>query len=361
MTQDKNINQIVCIQKSSYSNLDIDSLVAPFGGMKHFIKKGERVLLKVNLLFASIPEKLVITNPSVVSAVAKSVMDVGGVPFIGDSPSGTFTKRRLEKVYDRSGLKKVASDLGIELNYDTSFTKVVVPDGKRLKKTPICNFYLNADKTIAIPKLKTHSLMILTLATKIMFGIVPGLTKAKYHSSNIKRSSFAEMLLDIFSISKPDLFILDGIVGMQGNGPSGGYPVDLGVLFASSDAFAMNLSVCKMLGIEPVGIPVLKIAKVRGLWPKRISYPLLSPNDVKYEGFVLPSTAGYALTGKKMPKRSPVPDEKCIGCRSCEEICPKDAIDMVDGKANVDYSKCIRCFCCHEVCPYDAIQLEVLR
>ncbi|MCK5459235.1 MAG: DUF362 domain-containing protein, partial [Thermoplasmatales archaeon] len=129
-------NPIVCIHKDSYSKLDINSLITPLGGMKHFVKKGERVLLKVNLLNASVPDKAVVTDPSVVSAVAKSVLDVGGVPFIGDSPGGPFTKRRLEKVYLRSGMKKVASDLGIDLNYDTTSTKVDIPGGKRLKKTP---------------------------------------------------------------------------------------------------------------------------------------------------------------------------------------------------------------------------------
>jgi uncharacterized protein (DUF362 family) len=356
-----NNNPMVCIQKSSYSNLEIKSLLEPFGGMKHFIKKGERVLLKVNLLNASTPEKPVLTHPAVVSAVAQLVLDVGGVPFIGDSPGGPFTKRRLDKVYERSGMKKAASDLGIELNYDTTSKKIDIPNGKRLKKTPICNFYLNSDKIISIPKLKTHSLMIMTLASKIMYGVVPGLSKAKYHSTNIKKNYFAEMLVDLLSITKTDLIIMDGIVGMQGNGPGNGIPVDLGVLFASTYPIAMDVSICKMLGIEPVGVPLLRIAKVRGMIPSKINYPLLSVEDVEYKGFELPSTAGYALTGKKKPKRSPIPDENCNGCRRCKEICPKDAIEIVDGKATIDYSNCIRCFCCHEICPEDAIQLEVLR
>ena len=354
-------NQWVSIQKSTYKDLDIDSLLAPFGGMKHFIKKGDRVLLKVNLLNASTPEKAIVTHPSVVSEVAKSVLKASGVPFIGDSPSGPFTKRRLEKVYENSGMKKVASDLGIELNYDTSSSKVKIPNGRRLKKTPICNFFLEADKTIALPKLKTHSYMIMTLATKIMYGIVPGLTKARYHSMFMKRDSFADMLLDLLLVASPDLFILDGVVGMDGNGPAGGTLVDLGVMFASTDAVAMDLSVCRMLGIEPVGVPILKRAKIRKMWPKETCYPLLSCDDMRYDGFILPSTAGYALTGKKKPKRSPVPNEKCTGCKDCVRICPRKAIRMVDERARVDYSKCIHCYCCHEVCPDNAISLEVLK
>ena len=75
----------------------------------------------------------------------------------------------------------------------------------------------------------------------------------------------------------------------------------------------------------------------------------------------MPSTAGYALTGKKMPKRSPETSDNGISCGQWDEICPREAIKVVNSKANVDYSICIRCYCCHEVCPENAISLEVLK
>jgi uncharacterized protein (DUF362 family)/NAD-dependent dihydropyrimidine dehydrogenase PreA subunit len=236
---------------------------------------------------------------------------------------------------------------------------VTIPDGKRLKKTPICNFLLNADKVIALPKIKTHSLMIMTLATKIMFGGVPGLTKARYHSRYIRRVSFADMLLDILSIIPPNLIIMDGIIGMQGEGPAGGIPVEIGVLMATEDAIAMDLSVCSLLDIEPIGIPVLKQAKLRGLWPKNIFYPILNSDDVKHEGFVLPASANYLLTGKKIPKQSPIITEKCTSCGFCQEICPKQVITKGINGVQINYSKCIRCYCCHEICPENAIVLKI--
>ena len=147
---------------------------------------------------------------------------------------------------------------------------------------------------------------------------------------------------------------------MQGDGPAGGDPVELGVLFASINPVALDLSVCRMLGIEPVGIPVLKQAKIRGLWPSDITYPLETPEDVAFQGFELPATAGYALTGKKKPKKSPVIMQNCIGCGQCEQICPRSTVHVVNGKAVIEYSGCIRCFCCHEICPVDAIDLDVV-
>jgi len=358
--QDLNIDAIVCIKKSTYQTIDLDSLLTPLGRLNKYIKKGQRILLKVNLLNASVPSKAVVTNPLLVKKTAEAVLKTGGIPYIGDSPSGQFTKRRLKKVYEKGGLTEISRELGIELNYDLASKKVPIPYGKRLKKTPICNFILKADKIIALPKIKTHSYMIMTLATKIMYGAIPGLIKAKYHSLYIKRASFSDMLLDILSVVKPDLIIMDGITGMQGQGPASGIPVNLGVLLAAENPISMDIAVCRMLNIEPVGIPVLKRAKVRGLWPKEIKYPQLTPDDVKYTEFILPSTAEYLLTGKKTPQQSPIITTKCNSCGLCKEICPKNAIAIATKGAKINYSKCIKCYCCHEVCPENAIELDVI-
>ena len=351
----------VCIQRSTYPNLNLTTLLAPLGGMQKYISKGNRVLLKVNLLAASTPAQAVVTHPTLVRAVAQAVQKVGGVPIIGDSPGGPFSKRRLDKVYERAGLTELSHDLGIDLNYDTSSKKLQIPGAKKLKKTKVCNYILDADKIIALPKLKTHSLMMMTLATKIMYGAVPGVTKARYHMTYRRSGPFADMLLDLLTIVQPDLFIMDGVVGMQGDGPFSGSPVNLGVILAAENAIAMDLAVCKILGIEPVGIPTLKRAKVRGLWPNEIQYPLSTPRNVYYQGFRLPSSANYILTGKKQPKRSPVPQDNCIGCGDCQEICPKAAIKIINERAKIDYSLCIQCYCCHEICPENAINLEVLK
>jgi len=350
----------VCIQKSDYQTLNLDDLLTPLGRINNYISKGQRVLLKVNLLNATQPEKAVVTDPRLVKKTAELVIKAGGIPYIGDSPSGQFTKGRLKRVYKNSGLQKVSDELGIELNYDTKTTKIQIPNGKTLKETHICNYVKNADKIIALPKIKTHSYMIMTLTAKLMFGIIPGLTKAKYHSLFIRRTSFADMIIDVNLISPPDLIIMDGIIGMQGEGPSGGSPVNLGIILASDDTYAMDIAVCDILNIEPVGIPVLKQAKIRGFWPKEIVYPQLTPMDVKYHSFILPNTANYILTGKKTPKESPVITDRCISCGMCEEICPKDAISNKSPRAQIDYQKCIRCYCCHEVCPEKAIELKEL-
>lgn len=351
----------VSIVKATYSDPDIETLLAPLGGMEQFVKKKENVLLKVNLLSSKGPEKAVTTHPEFVRAVAKTVRKAGGKPYIGDSPAGTFSKRSLKKAYRSSGLASLADEEEIALNFNTGVKKLDIPHGKRLQRSPICHFVLKADKVIALPKLKTHSFQYLTLACKIMYGVVPGLTKAKYHARFPRKVSFADMMLDILTIVRPQLYIMDGILAMQGQGPGSGDPVKMDLVLASTDHVAMDLAVCQILGIEPVGIPALKMAKVRGLWPARIDYPLHGPEDVGYQGFRLPNTADHLLTGKKPPRKSPVITDKCTACGECESICPKDAVKVKGQMAEVNYSKCIRCFCCHEVCPEEAIVLRSLK
>ena len=351
----------VSIIKATYSDIDIGNLLAPLGGMGRFVKEKENVLLKVNLLSSKGPEKAVTTHPEFIRAVAGAVREAGGKTYIGDSPAGTLSKRTLKKAYKSSGLEDLARQEEISLNFNTEVQKLDIPEGKRLHKAPICEFMLSADKVIALPKLKTHSFQYLTLACKIMYGAVPGLTKAKYHAQFPRKVSFADMMLDLLTIVKPQLYIMDGILAMQGQGPGSGDPVKLDLVLASTDHIAMDIAVCKILGIEPVGIPVLKMAKVRGLWPERIDYPIHEPGEVAYKGFRLPNTADHLLTGKKPPKKSPVVTDRCTACGECENICPKDAVKLKDQMAEVNYSRCIRCFCCHEVCPEEAILLRSVK
>ncbi|MFC1885830.1 DUF362 domain-containing protein [Thermodesulfobacteriota bacterium] len=347
----------VSIIKTTYADLRVDKLLDPLGGMGRFVEKGEKVLLKVNLLSARKPDEAVTTHPELVRAVAEAVRNAGGVPYIGDSPARMFLKKNLKKAYKESGLLDFAAKDKISLNYDTGTEKMEIPNGVRLKRSPICRYILDADKIISLPKLKTHSMQYLTLACKNMYGAVPGLVKANYHARFPSRAAFADMLLDILIPVRPHLVIMDGILGMHGQGPANGSPIQLEWTMASTNSIAIDIAVCMALGIEPVGIPILKKAKIRKLWPKKIDYPLLKPEEITIRGFKLPNTAEHLLTGKTLSIKHPVVNDKCIGCGDCEQICPKGAVTVDGGVARILYSKCIRCYCCHEVCPENAIKL----
>jgi len=348
----------VCIEKADYSDVKIGPLLAPLGGMPRFIQEGDRVLLKLNLLSARGPEEAVTTHPELIGAAAREVIQAGGIPYIGDSPAGAFTRKALEKAYDRTGIADLAERESIRLNYNTASMKMMFPEGKRLRSSSICQFTQEADKIIAFPKIKTHAYQYMSLACKIMYGAVPGLTKGAYHARFPSRASFADMLLDLLTEIKPDLYIMDGIVGMEGQGPADGDPVSLGVVMAATDPVAMDIAVCRLIGIEPIGIPVLKRARVRKWWPASIDYPLLKPEDALRKAFRLPNTADHIISGRPQARKSPIVTNSCVGCGECETICPKDAIEIESDVAKVDYPACIRCFCCHEVCPEGAIVLS---
>lgn len=350
----------------------VEEAVGLLGGMKRFVKPGQRVLLKVNLLRASDPSEGIVTHPSVVRALVPLVRRAGGHIVIGDSPGGTFSPSVLRRAYRKSGLLSLAEEMDVELNYDVGETRLSFPEGGLLKALDVADFALSADVIISLPKLKTHAFMVLTGAIKVMFGIVPGLTKAGYHAKLLTKERFAEMLLDVLRFAPPALSIMDGVVGMEGDGPSAGDLRHLDVIMASSDSVALDMAAAHMLGIDPREVPVLAAAMRRGLDSGRLEdLQLLGVEweELRVPDFRLPiggreitSLPGFIL--RLMTRTlivSPQANGRCVGCGICAENCPVQAITIEDRTARMDWDACIRCYCCHELCPERAIDLKRSR
>ena len=348
--------------------------LAELGGMSEFVKPGQKVLLKVNLLMKKRPEEAVTTHPSVVEAVVHMVQEAGGIPIIGDSPGGPYTVNALRAVYTRSGLRDVAERTGALLNEDIGQTIVQYPEGKIVKSLTVTNCAYNADVIIPLSKLKTHGMMTFTGAVKILFGIIPGLLKAEYHLKMFKIPDFADLLVDIAVWAKPVLNIMDGIVGMEGDGPSAGRPRNIGALLISRDPFALDVAATDLIGLKPEKVPTVMAARNRGLisrldeiqlkgdtrtlWriqdfviPKAVSANFL-------DMFPLPQTAKTFVMNRVRPR--PVFDHAaCVGCRDCVNNCPPQALTMNEnGRPLVDLDTCIRCFCCQELCPQQAVKIH---
>ena len=215
------------------------------GGISRFVKPGDRVLLKPNLLAARAPEKRVTTDPGVVRAVARMVVEAGGRPFIADSPA----IESFRKVAQITEMDRVAEELGIELR-EMERSIPVAHGGRGLfRKLELSADALEADVVINLPKLKTHSQMLLTLGVKNLFGTVVAQRKAEWHYMvGVNRDTFASLLLEIYRSVNPALTILDGVWGMEGHGPSNGRPRQLNLIGASIDAVALDVSVCNLLG-----------------------------------------------------------------------------------------------------------------
>ena len=333
------------------------------GGIETFVKRGDRVLLKPNLLYGKAPEKAVTTHPSVVRGMIKIVREAGGVPLIGDSPGMESLGRAAEK----AGIKRVADETGCPL---VEFDRPIVPSerrGRRFKQLEVDRSVLEADVIINLPKWKTHGQVLLTLGVKNLFGCIPGPRKALWHlKAGQDQKLFARMLIDVYLTVRPALTILDGIVGMDGNGPGSGRPFPLGLLLGARDPLHLDQIVCDLLGIRRELLPTNRVAFESGIGMNEIEVVGENVEEVKISGFQLPplSDLGWSLPGflkralrKALTGRPVIDEEVCKICGRCEEICPPKALTQ-EGHLALDEQKCIRCFCCQEICPEGAISIK---
>ena len=256
------------------------------GGIQTFVKKGHHVLLKPNLLYGKSPEKAVTTHPAIVKGVIEIVREAGGVPFIGDSPSiGS-----LMKAAEKAGIKAVADEMKCPL---VEFNRPVLPPkggGKIFKQLEIDQTVLEADVIINLPKWKTHVQMLLTLGVKNLFGCIPGPRKALWHlKAGEDRKTFAQILVDIYQVIQPSLTLLDGIVGMEGNGPNSGRPIPLGLILASGNSLSLDQIVCDLLGISRKSLLTNRVAFEQGLGKDKIDVVGERVEDVKISNFQFPT------------------------------------------------------------------------
>lgn len=290
---------------------------------------------------------------------------------MGDSPAGPYTVGALKRSYRAAGLDQVAAETGAALNFDLESVDLPHPEGKVLKSITVTRPIAEADVVITLPKLKTHGLTVFTGAVKVLFGCIPGLLKAEYHLRMPDVRDFSDMLLDIATLVKPGLSIMDGIVGMEGEGPSSGRPRTIGLLLASEDSVALDVVACSVVGIKPANATTTRAAIARGLSSGRledidlVGPPFSTVQVTSFEAAVrvgnwrerLPRPLYSLAEGLFRPK--PVTRlERCTGCGTCARLCPPQAIAMVDKRPRTDYDKCIRCFCCQEVCPESAVSIH---
>jgi uncharacterized protein (DUF362 family)/ferredoxin len=344
----------------------------PFGGMGAYVSRGDRVLIKPNLLMARAVEKHVCTHPEVVLATAEAAFDAGAAKvFVGDSPGFGTSLGVLRKL----GLANPMAERGIQVASFDSPVEVVRGDTVRYRRFEVERAVLEVDKVINLVKVKTHAQMFMTLAVKNTFGYVVGTRKAAWHlEAGRDVDLFATMLLDLHHLRKPDLHVADGIVMMEGNGPGSGTPRSLGLLLAGNDGSALDAAICEILNVPQSHVPTLKVAAKLGLGVtdlKQVSWHGPTLSDIAIEGIDHPilSHPGNFLAPRPLQRfarrllevRPVVNPKACVGCRICMEACPAKAITMVNkGESRAPIAKihppaCIHCYCCQELCPEGAI------
>jgi uncharacterized protein (DUF362 family)/Pyruvate/2-oxoacid:ferredoxin oxidoreductase delta subunit len=342
------------------------------GGIRALVKPGEKILLKPNLLSAREPERAVTTHPEVVRAMVRLVKEAGATPIVGDSPGGAV--KGVERVWERTGMKKMAEEEGVTLvNFETSGAVEKAITHPLLGSLHLARVLFEVDGIINLPKLKTHSLVIFTGSLKNLYGCVPGLRKAEYHKIVPHPEDFGRLLGELYLLLKDRIrfTLVDGIVGMEGNGPSSGDRRTMEMIVASADAVALDSAVTNLLGFRPDKIePISYLARKRAGESdlRNIEFAGSPVSSFSLAHFKFPSNWYIKLVprfliralGKLVWMKPEVMPTVCTGCQMCVQSCPVQAIAATSpsGRPLVNRQECISCLCCHEMCTFNAIELR---
>ena len=222
------------------------------------ISRGDRVLIKPNLIAPKPAETGAVTDPAIIVAVAKTVLDMGSKPFIGDSPAwGTA-----EKCIEVFGIKDELARLGVEV--------VQLDKPKRIRidgvSVGISRVALDADRIINLPKFKAHQQLGATFAIKNMYGCICGKEKALWHMVRGRsHEKFCRIVTGIYQLLDPVLTIIDGVTAMEGMGPLNGTAKQLGALIAGTDPVACERVCAELAGFDPENLPLLTMAESMGM------------------------------------------------------------------------------------------------
>ena len=336
--------------------------------------RGKKVMIKPNLVLAKKPEFAATTHPAFVEVCARLLHDMGAASItLGESSGGQFNSLNMSMVYRACEMAPLASDI-LKINDDFTFQSART-DGKKLKNFHVINAFCDADVIVDLCKLKSHSLTGLSCSVKNLFGLIPGVEKFEMHSTFPEIADFSDMLVDLASYvtsTKTFVAICDGILSMEGNGPSHGTPIKTDLILASRSPYALDVIAEHIIGCTGEVIH-LNSAAERGLVDRNHeNIPVLGLTDYPTFDFKKPDTsAGFLL--KKLPnlaggriaklfETKPKITDRCVGCGKCAESCPKHTITIEEkrGKkrAVIHREKCIRCYCCQELCPIGAVGVK---
>lgn len=355
------------------------------GGIEAFVRPGQRVALKANLVMKKHPDEAVTTHPLVVAAVAAEVLRAGGRPVICDSPGGPhYTLKGLENIYRTCGMTEAAKHSGAELNFDLSEQVLSHPEGAVIRSLPVISPVAGADVIINLPKLKTHAMTTYSGAVKNMYGVIPGMKKAEFHFKMPGYRDFSNLLVDINTLLKPSLHLMDAVVGMEGDGPTAGRPKAVGLLLASANPFDLDAVCLRLIGFHEADVPTQVAGRRRGRFtsdsfpeilgefsgrfPDLVSFERPRSRSINFVDNYLPSWLAAKFSRFLRPR--PLFDSgTCLGCGECVRLCPAGALRLMSRSAAsadkvgmagsklpmLDETACIRCFCCQELCPQKAV------
>ncbi len=352
----------VMIQPASYDSCQ-DAVDRAFENFPQKIA-GKKVVIKPNVLRISNADEHIVTHPSVLRAVINKVETLAPSEIIvGDNP-GLHAYGDNKLSFEKTGLMEAAKgyyrnlgDRSTQLDFNTEF----------LPHVGVSTEIMDADVLISLPKFKTHGLTAMTGAIKNSYGILPGAQKARLHQIAGSPERFHDMIVDVFRLRIPDLFIMDAVVGMEGNGPASPDLREIGVILAADNGVALDGVVARMMGLDPAALRFLQKARDGGLGDFDADKVELDGEMLILPDFKLPPISGELIASntairdimqakmRLLPKADPL---LCTSCEACIEQCPVSALYMTEDIPEVRGDTCITCFCCQEICPEKAMTLQ---
>jgi uncharacterized protein (DUF362 family) len=246
--------------------------------------RGTQVLLKPNLITAR-RGLLACTEGRFILAVARWFLDQGCRLAVGDSPAfGTA-----ESVLASLGIDSELRRRGVRIADFGRTRSVILPTGLRVG---LATEALDCDLLINLPRVKAHTQMRLTLAVKNYFGCVGGMRKPLWHMVHGGgQGRFVDHLVALLTVLPEGITLVDGITAMHRTGPTGGSPFALGLTAWATNPVALDRALLEVLGVDPADCPLLQACRRAGLpgsEPDRLSFPLLTPAELRVEGFAVP-------------------------------------------------------------------------
>lgn len=340
----------------------LEAVIDGFGGLEKLFEKGKKVVIKPNLVMKKPPESAAITHPAVIEALINILKRKTDDITIAECPGGPYTRERMSAVFRTAGYTDVAERTGAKLCLDLNEVTVPCPNGKVTKTFTVLKEFRDADVLIDVSKLKAHGLTVMTGTAKNLYGLIPGLEKTQIHARFPGADEFSDFICDLNTAFKPTLAILDAVMCMEGNGPTGGEPRFGGMIIGSDCTYAADMAGAKLIGFDIAEIPMFVRAVKHGLCSEEVV--IEGDEFTPIADFKRPDSHSAlklfrnSFISNFVRSRPKINTKKCVGCGECVQCCPQKTISLVNKKAHINSKSCILCYCCQELCPKKAVDVK---